>query len=248
MTDFEKILDKYDRKNPNIYKILRDLKNYINKGDFKRNFSNKEITESKVYIRDEDEWDNCADILLSGLKDTLDQAEYKTVLKYVADEVWSHKKHITEECARNCKVLDTNRHLLSTEYYDLKAGIHRGKKPQNLKNKAYNTCSDKIINLTESLVPNTETIKDINLIEENIKYILLTQSLAIPNLKKTRKCSQMLNRTYTNFLDNNPQIDPDILIAKINRFKKNHPKIYFNKGLHKKLERQQEVIDIVNRI
>ena len=55
MTDFEKILDKYDRKNPNIYKILRDLKNYINKGDFKRNFSNKEITESKVYIRDEDE-------------------------------------------------------------------------------------------------------------------------------------------------------------------------------------------------
>ena len=97
-------------------------------------------------------------------------------------------------------------------------------------------------------MPNTKTIKDINLIEENIKYILLTQSLAIPNLKKTRKCSQMLNRTYANFLDNNPKIDPDILIAKIDKFKEDHPQISLNKGLHKKIERQQEVIDIVNRI
>ncbi len=200
--DFNELLESYD--NSDIGLMLRDLKKYAESGHFKRDYNPQDIEDSNYISGLTSKPDNSVDVILSGLKYSLNTTDYNTVVGFVAYTVNTKNLPSAKRHAKKGNIHETHKLLLSIEHHAHNTGDPVYKQlVQETKNSAYNTKSDIHLNEAENVAGKVDNFFDINEVIEEIKKSVEVQNMAIPPLDKSDKSQEIVGNAFSRVVANN---------------------------------------------
>ena len=171
--------------------MLKNIKKYAEDGHFKRDYYPEDIEKANYLNELSSRPDNCVDIGLPGLKDTLGLMDYKTVMEFVAYTVKTKNLPSAKRYAENGDIYETHRRLMSIEHHSHNISDYN-KLVQEIKNNAYDKNSDLYIYEAEEIAKDITSYNDLNKLIEVIKKSVKVQKMAIPPLDKSEESTKIV--------------------------------------------------------